>query len=217
MTATATTTPTTGPSPTTVKPRISRQGLAYFYKIALGAEYGDKARVVKRWVQPTVTVRVHGTASDSSRACLARVVSDFNALTSTTDLALTRQGSADIQLYFAPVTRFRALDRGYVPGNDGFFSTWWTDNAMDKARVLIRTTGIADTIRCHLIREELTQSMGLMRDANDHPGSIFYGKYLPAPVRYSHLDQELIRLLYSGALDPGDTKAEIRKKVTVAG
>jgi hypothetical protein len=48
------------------------------------------------------------------------VISDFNALTATTDLRLTQAPSADITIHFAPVSRFRALEPAYVRGNDGF-------------------------------------------------------------------------------------------------
>ena len=103
-----------------------------------------------------------------------------------------------------------------MPGNDGFFQVDWTGtHTIRNANVLIRTTGITDRIRCHLIREELTQSMGLMRDANDHPTSVFYGRYAATPVRYSTLDEKLIKLLYGGAIQPGDTKQAITAAVDV--
>lgn len=203
------------PTPT-VKPRISSTALNYFFRIALGAEYGDDVRVVRMWSQPVVTVRVEGTAGAAGRSCLKRVVTDFNALTATTDLKLTTATTTDIRLHFAPVSRFRSIDPGYVPGNDGFFSVNWRgDHTMTDATVLIRTSGIGDTVRCHLIREELTQSMGLMRDSNQYPSSVFYGRYHATPTRYSSLDKQLIKLLYGGAVRPGDGRKEIARAVTV--
>ncbi len=203
------------PTPT-VRPRVSRTALNYFFRIALGAEYGDDVRVVRRWSKPVVTVRVQGTAGAAGRSCLKRVVADFNALTATTDLQLTSASAADIRLHFAPVSRFRSIDAGYVPGNDGFFSVNWRgDHTITGATVLIRTSGIRDTVRCHLIREELTQSMGLMRDSDQYPSSVFYGRYHATPTRYSSLDKQLIKLLYGGAVRPGDGKKEITRAVRV--
>lgn len=207
--------PTASPPPAP-KPKIDKAALNYFFKIALGAEYGDDNRVVTRWTKPVVTVRVNGKPGTAAGDCLTRVVSDFNKLTATTDLELTTAATADIRLYFAPVSRFKALEPDYVPGNDGFFHVEWTgDHTITNATVLIRTTGITNRIRCHLIREELTQSMGLMRDANDHPTSVFYGRYSATPVRYSALDEKLIKLLYGGAIQPGDTRQDITAAVTV--
>jgi hypothetical protein len=219
--ATQPTTPTSSPapakpapSPSPAKPKISKAGLDYFFAIALGAEYGDKLSVVTRWTEPQVTVRVHGSAR-KSRSCLNKVISDFNALTRTTDLKLTTS-PADIELYFAPLSRFRSIEPAYVSGNDGFFSMHYSDAyAITSANVLIRSSGIGAGIRCHLIREELTQTMGLARDSGKYPGSVFYGKYHPAPTRYSTLDKEIIRLLYRGVIRPGDDRKAVTKAVTV--
>jgi hypothetical protein len=206
-------TPSTSAASAVVKPKISKAGLSYFFTIALGTEYGGKSASVVRWERPVAMVRVHG-GSGKSRSCLNTVISDFNALTATTDLKLTKD-PADVELYFAPVSKFRSLDSSYVAGNDGFFSNKWSSNMITTATVLIRTTGIGEGVRCHLIREELTQAMGLGRDSNKYPSSVFYGQYWSAPTRYSKLDREIIRLLYSGAVHPGDTKNDVTRAVTV--
>ncbi|MFI7600174.1 DUF2927 domain-containing protein [Actinoplanes sp. NPDC049681] len=208
--------PASPPAPP--KPRVSKATLAYFFKIALGAEYGDDVKVVIKWSQPVVTVRLEGKPDAPARTCLQRVVADFNELSATTRLRLTTDSTADIRMYFGPVSRFRSVEPSYVPGNDGFFTVAWRgDHTISNGTVLIRTTGIGDRVRCHLIREELTQSMGLMRDADDHPDSVFYGEYWAMPTKYSGLDEKLIRLLYGGALRPGDTRKDITAAVTVAG
>ncbi|MGA5303843.1 DUF2927 domain-containing protein [Nucisporomicrobium flavum] len=210
------TTPSAADEPKTAKPKIDKAALTYFFKIALGAEYGDNIRVVTRWMKPVVTVRVAGKPSAADRDCLGRVVSDFNKLTATTDLKLTTSATADIRVHFAPVSRFASLEPNYVPNNDGFFHVDWSAGyVITNANILIRTTGITSRIRCHLIREELTQSTGLMRDADDHPSSVFYGQYWSAPTRYSALDRKLIKLLYGGAVAPGDTKKAVTAAVTV--
>lgn len=203
------------PSPAPVKPKIDKKALDYFFKIALGAEYGTESRVVSKWSQPVVLVHVNGKVTAGDRKCLNRVVADFNKLTATTDVRVTNAPGADIELHYAPVSRFRSLAREYVAGNDGFFTTKWRANVIHDATILIRTSGISAAVRCHLVREELTQSMGLMRDSNDHPSSVFYGRYRSSPTRYSALDKKLIKLLYSGAVDPGDGRKEILGAVTV--
>ncbi|WP_306205959.1 DUF2927 domain-containing protein [Actinoplanes sp. RD1] len=210
-------TPSASPSRTPPKPAVTKAGLAYFFSIALGSEYGAKSAPVIRWTKPRVTVRVHGKPTKSARTCLDKVVTDFNALSRSTDLALTT-GPADIDLHFAPLATFKSLEPDYVTGNDGFVHVEWNGfSSITRANVLIRSSGLSPGIRCHLIREELTQGMGLLRDSNKYPGSIFYGRYLPAPTRYSKLDKEVIRLLYSDAVRPGDDKAAVTRAVRVTG
>ena len=53
-----------------------------------------------------------------------------------------------------------------------------------------------------------------MKDSNDYSDSIFYGRF-STPTRYSTLDKQLITLLYSGALHPGDSKAKVTAEVQV--
>ncbi|MBW6437472.1 DUF2927 domain-containing protein [Actinoplanes hulinensis] len=207
-------TPSATPSPAPVKPRISKAGLAHFLAVAFDTEYGDDAGVITMWEKPEVTVRVHGGAA-KSRSCVNKVIADFNALSATTDLRLT-QSTADIELHFAPVSKFRSIEPKYVSGNDGFLYYHWSDRGvLTDANVMIRSTGISETIRCHLIREELTRAMGMAKDSGKYPNSIFYDEYYPAPTRYSSLDKEVIRLLYSGAVHPGDDKKTIKRMVTV--
>jgi hypothetical protein len=205
--------PSASPSPPPVKPKVRKAALAYFLAIGIGAEYGDKVKVVTMWSRPVVTVRVHG-GNAASKRCLNTVIADFNALTTTTDLRVSTN-PADIELHFAPLSKFRSILPGYPSGNDGYVDVRWNGfYIIQRATVLIRSTGISERIRCHLIREELTQGMGLLRDSYKYPESIFYQAYT-SPTRYAAIDKEVIRLLYSGAIQPGDDKKAIAKAVSV--
>jgi hypothetical protein len=210
---TSSTAASTDPSPR--RPRIGRAALDYFRTVALGAEYGDSDPVVKKWDKAIVTVHANGPVRPANRDCLDTVIADFNALTTTTDLRLTGDPTADIEMHFAPVSRFASLEPHYVRGNTGFFYDHWEmDGSISGAIVLISTTEVTSTAQCHLIREELTQSMGLMRDSNDYPASIFYGPWTTS-TRYAPIDEQLISLLYSGALSAGDDWPTVVAAVTV--
>ncbi|MEU8818686.1 DUF2927 domain-containing protein [Actinoplanes sp. NPDC048796] len=197
-----------------VRSSISKAGLDYFFAIALGSEYGSKIKVVTMWDKPVVTVRVHG-GSAKSRDCLNKVIADFNGLTATTDLKVA-PGVADIELHFVPASQFRAIVPSATPGSNGYFQREWSYKyEMTSATVLVRSTGVSEKFRCHLIREEMTQAMGLGKDSVKYPDSVFYDKSGPNPTRYSALDKEIIRLLYGGTVRPGDGEGVIRQTVTV--
>jgi hypothetical protein len=206
--------PPSTPPPAPVKPKISKAGLDYFYTVALGVASGDKYTVVTKWAEPEVTVRVHG-GDAKSRSCLNTVISDFNALTATSDLKLT-SSAADIELHITKVSKFKSIMPQYRAGNDGFVHVQWSGlHHITSAIVLIRATGNNATDRCHLIREQLTEGMGLLGNTGKYPRSIFYNKYYPVVTRYSAIDKEVIRLLYSDAVQPGDDKKSVRAAVTV--
>ena len=59
----------------------------------------------------------------------------------------------------------------------GFVYIWWDDaGAITDAVMLISTTGITPEERAHLIREELTQSLGLLNDSSQYEDSIFHDR-----------------------------------------
>ncbi|BCY11348.1 DUF2927 domain-containing protein [Actinoplanes sp. L3-i22] len=202
--------PTTAP----VKPVISKAGLAYFNTVALGVATGDKYSVVTKWTLPVVTVRVQG-GDARARTCVNTVIADFNALTATSDLRLSAN-PADIEVHLAPVSKFKSLLPQYESGNDGWVNVQWSRlHYITGATVLVRSTGNNATDRCHLLREQLTEGMGLLGATKKYRSSIFYGEYYPTVTKYSAIDKEVIRLLYSEAVQPGDDKARVRASVTV--
>lgn len=68
-------------------------------------------------------------------------------------------------------------------------------------------TGSPDC-RKHLLREELTQSFGLMKDTNDHLGSIFYQPWT-CDTRYADIDLQLIHWQLSDEIKAGMTRSDI--------
>ena len=66
----------------------------------------------------------------------------------------------------------------------------------------------------HLLREEFTQSLGLAKDSERYPSSIFQSDWTRT-TSYTELDRELIRLLYHpdmvSGLDATAVEALIRE------
>jgi DUF2927 family protein len=201
--------PSASPTPTPARPRVTKKALNYFFAITIGSEYAKtKVDYIVKWTKPTVTVRTDGTMTSGDRSCLATVITDFNALSQSTDLQVTTARTSDIAMHFASLTKFKSLEPSYVKGNDGFFHVEWTNYRLNTANILVRSTGITQTARCSIIREELTQAMGLMKDSYQYADSIFYQRY-STPTKYSALDKQIIALLYNDMLEPGMRKAEV--------
>jgi hypothetical protein len=196
---TTTSTPAATPTPATPPARhdFSQAALDYFSAIALSPEYGDSAGEIKKWTTD-VRIAVHGDPTDEDLATLADVVADLNALVGPIEIEVVRS-KANVDVYFAPE---------YVPVNMGFFWTWWGDDGgITRARILVSTTGISPIERDHVIREEVTQSLGLMNDSYAHQDSMFYQGWT-SPTRYSPLDETLIEMLYLPEITPGMSAAD---------
>lgn len=139
---------------------------------------------------------------------MAKVISELNELVGDLELELV-QGNANVDIHFEPESKFRSILPGYVPGNTGFFWVWWHGSDIYEATVLIASDQwVPQQIRSHLIREELTQALGLMRDSYSYPESIFYQDWTSV-TEYSDIDREIIRILYLDDVVAGMTREDV--------
>lgn len=184
----------------------TNEQIQYFLEVALGAEFGETGGTVRKWNGP-IRIRVQGTPTREDLATLNAVVAELNELTNGITLELSNS-SANIDLHFAPESQFRNLEPNYRPRNLGFFWTWWNGGEIYRARILISTTGVTQRERSHLIREELTQSLGLMRDSNRYPDSIFYQGWTEVN-QYTPTDRAIISMLYRPEVRAGMSRTEV--------
>ena len=71
---------------------------------------------------------------------------------------------------------------------------------------MFRTFGIDD--QSHLLREELTQALGMWNDTAKYPDSIFYSVYAYT-TEYLEVDREIIRTLYNPRVKVGMNDADL--------
>ncbi|MEB3830929.1 DUF2927 domain-containing protein [Phormidium sp. CCY1219] len=177
----------------------------YFLEVALGSEFGNNDPQIKKWVEP-LRIKVHGSPTPEDRRILRTVMQELNALTNIDWRFDSTNPNVDI--YFVPESEFHQYEPNYVPVSYGFFWTWWKNYEISQARILISTTEINQRERAHIIREELTQSLGLMRDSYRFSDSIFFQGWTDV-TEYSELDKAVISLLYRPEVRPGMSKEEL--------
>jgi hypothetical protein len=206
--------PSAAPAP--AKPKVSKATLDYFFQIAF-AGHDLKDATVAMWTSPVVLVHLSGTVSAAGRSCADHTVADFNALSATTKIRITSE-PGDIELHIVPTSRFKSIEPHATASSDGFtYASWLNDtNSITKATVLVQSTGLSASRRCSLIRRQLTQAMGLLGGNTGHTTSIFTTHAGSYPAKYSALDKQLIKLLYSGVIRPRDDRETITREVTVA-
>ncbi len=182
-------------------------------EVGFGVEYGSSSTVLHKWTED-VNLRIYGSPTPADVAALTQVVSELNELISGIELTLNN-GPADLEVHFAPESQFQSIETHYIPVNYGFFRVWWDhEGAIYQGRILVASEGITQQERSHLIREEVTQSLGLFRDSWNYPDSIFYQGWT-ATGEYASIDGPTIRLLYQPQLLPGMTKLEVRKLLSL--
>ncbi|MDX2213284.1 MAG: DUF2927 domain-containing protein [Oculatellaceae cyanobacterium bins.114] len=186
----------------------SQEQINYFLAVALGGEFGNSSAAIRKW-QGDVRIKYFGSPTSDDLSTLETVIADVNELTHGSIQLELVDTNPNIEIYFVPESSFSRYEPNYRPRNLGFFWTWWNrDNILNRARVLITTDGVTQQERSHLIREELTQSLGLMQDSYAYRSSIFYQGWTDV-TQYTELDKTLISLLYRPEVQPGMTRSQV--------
>lgn len=186
--------------------RYTTEQINYFLEVALGAEFGSSDAVIRKWNAP-IRIRVTGTPTAEDLRSLQTVVRDLNSLVQGISLAIDSNNS-NVEIVFAPESEFRRYEPNYQPTNMGFGWIWWNQNTLNRARILISTTGVTQQERSHLIREELTQSLGLMQDSYRYSDSMFYQGWTD-PTQFSAIDRAIISMLYRPEIRAGMTRSQV--------
>ena len=191
----------------------SKQEIEYFFEIAFGAEYGSSGSVLHKWASD-IRIRVNGTPTNADLDTLNQIVAELNTLVSSISFSIVTD-NPNVDIYFTNVSQFPSIEPNYISGNVGFAWIWW-DAAGDifKGRILIALDGVNQQVRSHLIREELTQSAGLMKDSWRYQESVFYQGWT-GTTAYAQIDRALIKLLYDPRLRSGMTQDQVKDALDI--
>lgn len=187
---------------------FSQAEIEYFTEIALGAEFGDEIPVIKKWAD-NIRIKVDGEPTKEDLQTVNNIIKDLNEIIIGLKIKLVER-KANLKITFSPESEFPSIDSNYVPTNFGFFWALWHDDnfTIYDASILISSIDITQKERSHLIREELTQSLGLMNDSNKYTDSIFFQEWTDV-VEFSEIDRSVIKLLYINKVKPGMTKEQV--------
>ena len=184
----------------------SEEVIDYFLEIAMGSEFGGNGELVHKWVGD-VSIQVHGNATDFDLENLNQIVGEINDLQDGINLSVGNQ-TGDINLYFSSKEDFKQVESNYVEGNDGYFSTYWDGNGVIYFANVFVLDSQAEVYRNHLLREELTQCLGLMKDADWYPDSMFYSGWTSI-TEFSEYDELLISMLYRNDILSNMNESEV--------
>lgn len=183
----------------------------YFLEISLGSEFGNRQARIKKWRQD-IHIQVKGQPTQTDLQTLKQVINELDGL--ITPEIKPANNDTNMEIYFIPEHQFSETEKHYKPHNLGFFWARWDPATYEiyRARILISSTGITQQERNHLIREELTQSLGLMNDSRRHSDSIFYQPWSRV-TKFSETDKAIIKLLYQESIQPGMNRSDIIQRL----
>lgn len=174
--------------------------IAYFDKVALGFEFGGASEITRKWVDD-MRIFVGGEQNQELKNELEKIVAELNELATDGFEVKVVQDSitSNFYLFLGPGEDYADLypsQSDKISGNFGLFSVFWDgNNNINRGHMYVDTHRAQGDAQKHLLREELTQSLGLARDAPDYQESIFQQDFTTT-TSYATIDKYLIRLLY---------------------
>ena len=178
---------------------FSPEAKEYFKKVAYGNEFNSGNTSLKKWNQD-VKIYVFGDKRDYLMSELKDIVSELNGLISTINITIvSNESDANLIVLFGSAQEYNEFESnsvGYTDQNQGLFLVYGREELTHATMYVdIERTSTNDGQK-HLLREELTQSLGLCNDSYDYPESIFYQGWTET-TEYAEIDKELIQMLYN--------------------
>ncbi len=185
----------------------------YFFDVAFGNEFGTAYTNLRKW-QQDIYIYVPNSSLNELNEELNKIIKELDSLqTGIVIKRVTDSAQSNYIVYIGNsdtyVTKYEPAAAPYVADNYGLFYIYWDDDyTITRGSMyidIVRTAG--SDCRKHLLREELTQSLGLMNDSYTYPESIFYQPWTCGDA-YAPVDVSLIQYLYNPRLKAGMTKEE---------
>lgn len=178
----------------------------YFQSIALQSEYGQNLPILKKWMQP-MSIYVSGDPAPELMEELAEIITELNPLfTDGFSMEIVADSlAANYHIFLgekATYSRMYPETAFLLRENEGLFTNQLnTDFSIASGHMFVAIHDNPLRFQKHILREELTQSLGLPNDIDVYANSIFYKKWSDVQA-YSNLDIEVIRLLYHPKMIP---------------
>ncbi|PHN07859.1 DUF2927 domain-containing protein [Flavilitoribacter nigricans] len=190
----------------------------YFKEIALGFEFGGASEITRKW-RDTMKIYVGGSPSSDLLNELEEIRTEINSLVSDGFAMEVVADSAQSNFYIFLGSADEYVERypsqaGNVTSNWGLFNVFWNGSSeINRGHMYVDLDRADPPAQRHLLREELTQSLGLAKDSDRYTESIFQASWTTTN-EYAMIDRDLIRLLYHPdmpiGLDEMQTDAVLR-------
>lgn len=190
----------------------SSECITYFFEVALNYPLMDTARLVK-WNQ-NIQVAIHGNPFPADTENLHQIITELNDLLENSNIQLQlEEKEANMHLFFVSPLAFQQYEPFFKdvdnPILNGITFVYPTSNyEILQANILISSLQKDPQKRAHTLREEITQSLGLLTDSWTYSNSIFY-EGQSYSNNFTSIDEQLIQLLYSSHIKAGQTVEEV--------
>ena len=167
----------------------------YFNEIVFNTEFDGKRENAFKW-NKNMKIYVEGQKINYLMVELNDIVSELNNIINTIEIEIVKNPTeANMFIYFGSSYDFANycpnVSRSLLTNNWGLFMVTTVNSYM-----YVDINRANEVEQKHLLREELTQSLGLFNDSYRYPESIYYQGWTTT-TEYAQIDVELIEMLYN--------------------
>jgi hypothetical protein len=174
----------------------SPEVIRYFNEVVMNTEFNGPRKTAYTW-KTDMKIYVNGEKPEYLMSELKRIVDELNDIINPIDIKIVSSpAEANYTIYIGShvdfKNKYKLLEPQRLEKNWGYFELYAHSGIM---YVDTYRNGNEVTQK-HLLREELTQSLGLLNDSWEYPESIFYQGWTYT-TEYAPIDRELIDMLYN--------------------
>lgn len=163
----------------------------------MSGEYSGKLVDPIKWTKD-MNIYVDGENRDYLVSELNGIVKELNDLIDPIEIKIVnKKEDANYFIFFGYYKDFKktysVVNQHLLENNWGLFEVYRNNYGIMYVDI-VRTVNIE--AQKHLLREELTQSLGFLNDSYDYPESIFYEGWTTT-TKYSYIDKEIIKMHYN--------------------
>lgn len=146
-----------------------------------------------------IYMHLYGKFSYENKSEVMTVIKELNRLISPRRIHLVKNPKrANSFIYFGSINDNNKYSKSGLKLDGkyyGHFNILAHQQEIQRAYIFINTHDSSRKRQKHVIREEITQSLGFINDTYDYPESIFYQGYSEKTC-FSEMDKKIINLLY---------------------
>jgi hypothetical protein len=171
----------------------------YFEEIIYHNEF-NKNYQPKKW-NKNMKVFVKGDNQNELVGELRNVVFDLNNLLTQIHIEIVdSESESNFVIYLCEKEKFNELvedAKYYTKNSNGTFVIYCDGDEITNGVMYVDVKNVKSIQgKKHILREELTQSLGFTNDSYKYPNSIFYKPYSET-TEFSELDKQIIKMYYS--------------------
>lgn len=177
---------------------FSKSELEYFYELAFKNEITAKTIKLKKW-DKNIKIGLTGEYVKEDSLEVNKIANELNEIINTVDINTTTFDDSNLKIHFASYQEFDKYHKCATMGTHGFFLIKNDFSNKITSGIILINKSLKGNDRKSTIRNEISNSLGLINDSYKYPLSAFQ-QFENKNITYAEIDKKVISLLYNYSL-----------------